>query len=237
VRATDAAGNLSKYSNTASATTSASADTTAPTAPSNLVAAASSSSHIGLTWTASTDNLAVTGYRVERCSGASCSSFAQIGTTSGATTFSDSGLTQSTSYRYRVRATDAAREPQRVFEHRLGHDFGERRHHCPDRTLEPGRDGFLQQSHRTYLDRVHDNLAVTGYRVERCSGASCSSFAQIGTTSGATTFSDSGLTASTSYRYRVRATDAAGKSQRVFEHRFGNDFFLRRLKHHGERVA
>src|SRR5439155_18523897 len=45
-----------------------------------------------------------------------------------------------------------------------------------------------------------------------CTGASCTNFAQIGTTNGAnaTTFSDSGLTASTSYSYRVRATDAAG---------------------------
>src|SRR4029434_8926717 len=86
IRATDAAGNLSGYSNIASATTSASADTTAPTAPSNLVATASSSSHIGLTWTASTDNLAVTGYRVERCSGLTRRSFAQSATTSGATT-------------------------------------------------------------------------------------------------------------------------------------------------------
>src|SRR5207245_660744 len=85
-------------------------DTTAPTAPSGLAATASSSTQIGLTWAASTDNVAVTSYRVERCTGASCTNFAQIGTTNGAnaTTFSDSGLTASTSYSYRVRATDAA---------------------------------------------------------------------------------------------------------------------------------
>src|SRR2546421_7625483 len=60
-----------------------------------------------LSWTVSTDNVGVTGYRVERCQGAACSNFAQIAapTTSA---FNDTGLTASTSYSYRVRATDAA---------------------------------------------------------------------------------------------------------------------------------
>jgi hypothetical protein len=92
----------------ASGSSTPTADATPPTAPTSLGATASSSTQIGLTWTASTDNVGVTGYGVERCTGASCTSFAQIGTTSGATTFSDSGLTASTSYSYRVRATDAA---------------------------------------------------------------------------------------------------------------------------------
>ncbi len=41
VRATDAAGNLGGYSNTASATTAAAPDTTPPTAPTGLTATAS----------------------------------------------------------------------------------------------------------------------------------------------------------------------------------------------------
>ena len=50
---------------------------------------------------------------------------------------------------------------------------------------------------------------MTGYRVERCPGAGCTNFAQIGTPTG-TTFSNTGLRAGTTYRYRVRAVDAAG---------------------------
>lgn len=84
-----------------------SGDATPPTAPANLVATASSTTQIGLAWTASTDNVAVTSYDLERCSGAGCTAFAQIGTSTVAS-FSDSGLTASTSYSYRVRATDAA---------------------------------------------------------------------------------------------------------------------------------
>src|SRR2546430_946978 len=55
VRATDAAGNLSAYSNVASTTTPAAADTQAPTAPGNLTATAGSG-QINLSWTASTDH-------------------------------------------------------------------------------------------------------------------------------------------------------------------------------------
>src|SRR4029079_5977557 len=72
-----------------------------------LAATASSSTQIDLSWTAATDNVGVTGYLVERCQGAGCSSFAQVATP-GAPSFSDTGRTPSTSYSYRVRATDAA---------------------------------------------------------------------------------------------------------------------------------
>src|SRR5438094_1925492 len=85
--------------------TAVTADTTPPTAPSNLTTTVSGS-QINLSWTASTDNVGVTGYRVERCQGAGCTTFAQIATPT-ATTYSDTGLVVG-SYSYRVRATDAA---------------------------------------------------------------------------------------------------------------------------------
>jgi hypothetical protein len=72
-----------------------------------LTASALSSSQINLAWTASTDNVGVASYLVEQCQGVGCSNFAQIGT-STSTTFANTGLTASTSYSYRVRATDAA---------------------------------------------------------------------------------------------------------------------------------
>src|SRR5207237_6127877 len=85
VRATDAAGNLSGYSNVASATTPAAADTQAPTAPSNVTATAVSGSQINLSWTASTDDVGVTGYPVERCQGAGGRRLAAIGAAGGPT--------------------------------------------------------------------------------------------------------------------------------------------------------
>ena len=66
-----------------------------------------SSSQVNLSWTASTDNVGVTGYRVERCQGAGCTGFAQVGTPAVAS-FSDSGLIGELR-RYRIGcAVDAA---------------------------------------------------------------------------------------------------------------------------------
>ena len=66
-----------------------------------------SSSQVNLTWTAATDDVGVTGYRVERCSGSGCSNFAQVGTPTG-TSFDDAAWPGNTTYQYRVRAVDAA---------------------------------------------------------------------------------------------------------------------------------
>ena len=82
-------------------------DTQAPTQPTNLSATAISSSQINLAWTAATDDLGVTGYRIYRCQGAQCTPTTQIGT-STTTGYSDTGLAARTLYRYRVRAIDAA---------------------------------------------------------------------------------------------------------------------------------
>ena len=68
---------------------------------------AASASQINLSWTASTDNVAVTGYRILRCQGPGCTDFVHVTTITG-TTYSDGGLSPSTSYSYKVQATDAA---------------------------------------------------------------------------------------------------------------------------------
>ena len=82
-------------------------DTQSPTAPMALAVTAVSTTGLTLTWTASTDAVGVTGYRIERCAGAGCTTFSQVGTVS-TTSYSDVGLVASTRYTYRVRATDAA---------------------------------------------------------------------------------------------------------------------------------
>ena len=83
-----------------------STDTQPPTAPASLTATAASTSQINLSWPAATDNVGVTGYRIERQDPGS-STFTQIGTSTG-TTFNNTGLAAGTTYSYRVRATDAA---------------------------------------------------------------------------------------------------------------------------------
>src|SRR5207253_1598234 len=107
VRATDAAGNLSPYSTTATVSTIAGPDTIPPSTPTKIGRASCRERQNNPVWAASTDNVGVTGYRVERCQVAACPNFARVPVLS-TTTFSDTGLTASTSYSYRVRVTDAA---------------------------------------------------------------------------------------------------------------------------------
>ena len=100
VRAKDAAGNVSAGSNGASATTSI-CDTQAPTAPANLAASTISATSVGLTWTASTDNVGVTAYQLFR------GSTLVNGNITG-TSYVVSGLTCNTAYAFTVKARDAA---------------------------------------------------------------------------------------------------------------------------------
>lgn len=78
-----------------------------PTAPGSLTATAVSSTQISLSWTASTDTVAISAYLVQRCQGASCTTFAQVASVASGTTFLDASLTAATSYSYRVAAKDA----------------------------------------------------------------------------------------------------------------------------------
>lgn len=76
-------------------------DITPPSVPTHLQAVTITSITISLSWTPSTDNVGVAGYRIQR------------GTTilatvdSGVTTFTESGLSSNTSYSYAVLAIDA----------------------------------------------------------------------------------------------------------------------------------
>ena len=89
-----------RASNAATGTTSSTPDTQPPTAPTNLAVGAKTSTTVTLTWTASTDNVGVTGYRVMEGT-------TQVGTGT-ATTFTVTGLLPSSTHTYTVTAFDAA---------------------------------------------------------------------------------------------------------------------------------
>ncbi|MFV8373640.1 endonuclease [Flavobacterium sp. LB2P6] len=76
------------------------ADAQAPTTPTNLVASGTTSNSVSLSWTASTDNIGVTGYNVYLNS--------TLKTTVTGTMTTITGLTASTAYTFSVKAKDAA---------------------------------------------------------------------------------------------------------------------------------
>ena len=128
-------------------------DTQAPTVPAGLSATAVSASQINLAWTASTDNVGVTGYRVERCLGAGCSNFVQVGTPTGAS-FNDTGLAAATSYSYRVRAADAGQQPERLLERAERDDAGGARHAGADGADGVVGDGRVGEPDQSGVDGV-----------------------------------------------------------------------------------
>jgi len=103
VAAVDSSNNESVYSNSITATTTVpiTSDITGPTTPS-LSGQVSSSSSISLSWNASTDNVAVSGYNVYR------NSFVNpIAFTTGLS-YSDTGLIDNTEYVYKVKSKDTS---------------------------------------------------------------------------------------------------------------------------------
>ncbi|WP_335964298.1 fibronectin type III domain-containing protein [Galbibacter sp. PAP.153] len=100
VVAEDLAGNLSEKSATITATTLSGEDTEAPTVPTNIQATDIASTTLTLTWTASTDNEAVSEYEVFQDD-------VSIGRVSG-TTMEVTGLAPDNSYEFTVQAMDAS---------------------------------------------------------------------------------------------------------------------------------
>jgi|GEM_PF-2559793 len=192
VRARDAVPNWSAQSSALSVTTSAAPDTVAPSVPAGLAASAITSTGFTLSWTASTDNVAVTGYEIFR-GGVS------IGT-SATTSFAVTGLSASTTYSMTVRARDAV--PNWSAQSSA---LSVTTSAAPD-TVAPSVPAGLASSAITSTGFTlswtasTDNVAVTGYEIFR-GGVS------IGT-SATTSFAVTGLSASTTYSMTVRARDA-----------------------------
>jgi chitodextrinase len=193
VKAKDAAGNLSVASNTASVTTLAPApDTTAPTAP-TLSASGTTLTSTNLSWSGATDNVAVTGYDVYKDS-------VFLASTAG-TTYAATGLSLSTAYAFYVQAKDAAGNVS------VASNTVNVTTLTPDTTAPTAptltASGTTATTTNLSWSGATDNVAVSGYDVYKGG-------VFLASTTSATTYAVTGLTASTSYSFTVRAKDAAG---------------------------
>ena len=160
------------------------ADTQPPTAPSEPAATAVSSTQVNLCWTASTDNVAVTGTAWSAARGG-CTNFAQIATPAG-DELQRHGPGPRTSYSYRVRAVDAAGNLSGYSRTRARR---RRLLRTPRRRRAPSNLPATAVEHdpgQPLLDRVHRQRR--GHRLpgRALPGAACSNFAQIATADGTT---------------------------------------------------
>lgn len=132
-------------------------DTQAPTTPGSLSAQGQSASSIRLAWTASSDDVGVSGYRVYRGG-------AEVATTT-ALSYTDSGLLPSTQYAYEVVAYDAAGNAS-------GPAATTGWTQTPDLTAPSAPTGFtatVKSGRRVALawNASTDNVAVASYRIYR----------------------------------------------------------------------
>ena len=171
-------------------------DSTSPSSPTGLSAAAASTSQINLTWTAATDNLGVAGYRIYR-------NGAHVGTTS-ATSYSAMGLAAGTSYTFTVVAFDAAGNVSPASAPASATTLSLPSADSTPPSTPSGLSATAASSSRIDLawTASTDNVQVAGYRIFR-------NGVQIGTSS-STSFAATGLAAGTTYNFIVRAYDAAG---------------------------
>ncbi|MDO8752175.1 MAG: Ser-Thr-rich GPI-anchored membrane family protein, partial [Candidatus Wolfebacteria bacterium] len=187
------------------------ADTTPPGAPASIGASASTSTKIYLQWETSIDNVGVSGYKIYR-DGSYLTSVAPL---SYANSFTDTGLSPSTTYSYTVAAYDAAgnTSPQSSAASAT----------TQSAVMPPAAPSDFNLTSNNGLAlglRWVDNSGdETEFRMERRSRPNydnevgASPWAEIGSVAAnTTTYTDSNFPAAGIYDYRVKACNSAGCS-------------------------
>ncbi len=199
VRATGPAG-ASEYTNVAQATTGS--DTTVPLAPGTLVATATHSTFVQLSWTDNSDN--ETGFEIERSLDGTAFSLLTAVSANSSVYKDESNITPSTTYHYRIRATGKAANSA----------YSNIANATTTAGIPPAPAALtatavpLTGIRLTWADQ---SVQETGFEVERSSDGV--TFVLLTTVAPDNiTYTDNGLVSSTSYFYRVRATGLEGNS-------------------------
>ncbi|WP_226543525.1 fibronectin type III domain-containing protein [Neotamlana laminarinivorans] len=200
VRAFDSAGNLSALSNTATfiTLTGSTGDTEAPSAPLNLVASSISDNTAALSWTASTDNIGVTGYAIY----VNNTLFTSVGAVSNYTL---TGLSPETNYTVFIRAFDATGNTSNAsdtinFSTLIAIDT-----EAPTVPLNLVANPITETSATLSWTASTDNIGVTGYDIY----VNDTLFTSVGAVS---SYTLTGLSPETNYTVYVRAFDAVGNT-------------------------
>lgn len=177
-----------------------------PIAPSNLIASAVSTNQINLSWTDNSNN--ETGFKVEQAS-ANNGPYTLIYTTgANATTYSVMGLSTATKYYFRVIARNVAGDS-------ASSSVANATTHANATTIPIAPTVFTA----TAISSTQINLAwmdnsnnETGFKIERSASVSGPFVTLTTVGTNVTSYQNTGLTASTSYFYRISSVNAAGSS-------------------------
>jgi hypothetical protein len=173
-----------------------------PAAPTALGATVVSSSQINLNWNDNASN--ETGFKIERSTDGV--NFSQIATAgANATSYSNSGLAASTTYTYRVRAYNGGGDSA------YSNPAAGTTSSASPPLAPSGLAASAVSSSQINLTWQDNAGNETGFKVERSTDGV--NFSQIATTgANVASYSNTGLTASTIYHYRVRSYNGDGDS-------------------------
>ncbi len=188
VKARDAAGNVSVASSELSVSTN---DGTVPTVPVGVASSAVTATGFGISWTASTDNVGVTGYEIYKNG--------TLVDTVFATTYSFTGLTDATKYTITIKAKDA---DGNVSGASTALDVTTLDATPPASPTQLVSSDISSNGFKVSWKAATDNVAVSGYEILQ-NGTKVAESKSL-----AYTFS--GLAKGTAYDVTVVAVDAAG---------------------------
>jgi chitodextrinase len=204
VIAFDGAGNNSIPSPTFSATTTP--DTVPPTVPTNLVVTSISDSKLGLSWTASTDNVSVAGYQIYRTTLSTCvipsSCWINIGTTPVNSWTDSFNLVASTPYYYYLVAYDPSGNFSAPSLIGSGTTLADTTPPTVPRGIVAIVASNQTQVNLTWVPSIDNSGTVASYSVYR-------NGILVGTAL-SNSFSDIGLQANQTYIYTLSAKDSGG---------------------------
>jgi bacillolysin len=170
------------------------ADTIPPSAITDLIASETTATSTNLSWTAATDNVAVTGYNVYNG--------AALVTTVTSTSYTVSGLSAATAYTFTVKAKDASGNLAAV-----SNEVTITTLPTPVDNSPPSNPTYLTATATTDVTTqlswtaATDNVAVTAYVIYKD--------AILLTSVSGTSLTVTGLNANTTYAFTVKAKDAA----------------------------
>jgi fibronectin type 3 domain-containing protein len=185
---------------------------TVPAAPQSLAATAGSAS-VSLSWSApvSDGGAAITGYNVYRGTTSGGESATPVATNVSALSFTDTGLTNGTTYYYQVAALNSAGlSPQSSQAFATPQIVQATVPTAPTGVAAVGGSSSVALSWSTPAS--NGGSPITGYNLYRGTSAGAESATPVATNVKATSFMDTGLTNGTTYYYKVAAVNAVGTS-------------------------
>ena len=194
IRAYKTSGNATAHSGYTNLST-----LTSPTSVSNVVCAARSYNSITLSWSR---NTTATGYKLEQYKGGKWVQVAQINSNS-ATSYKVTGLTAATTYSFRIRAYKTS-----------GNATAHSGYTNLSTLTSPTNVSNVVCTARSYNSITlswNRNTTATGYKLEQYKGGKWVQVAQINSNS-ATSYKVTGLTAATTYSFRIRAYKTSGNA-------------------------